>query len=179
MTRTNVPAQFDNPTLTAFMAIELEFDSGTVRLWNGYGDLSYGGNSFLGSGDLMNISAIEEAAEIGAKGATMMLSGISSTILSYALTENYQYRIANIYVGTIDGGTVSAYKVFSGRMDVMTISENGDSCNISITAESRLIDLERPRIRRWTSEDQKSLYAGDKGFDYVNGIQQAEIKWGG
>jgi hypothetical protein len=179
MTRTNVPAGFSNPSFTGFMAIELEFDSGTVRLWNGYGDLSYGGNTFLGSGNLLGISAIEEAAEIGAKGASMLLSGISSTILSYALNENYQYRIASIYVGTIDGGTVSAYKVFSGRMDVMTINETGDTCTISITAESRLIDLERPRIRRWTSEDQKSLYAGDKGFDYVNSLQQANIKWGG
>lgn len=179
MTRTNVPVEFESATLTAFMAIELEFDSGTVRLWNGYGDLVYLGNTFLGSGNLLNISSIEEGAEISAKGATMVLSGISSSILSYALTENYQYRIASIYVGTITGGTVAAYKIFSGRMDVMTINEQGESCDITVTAESRLIDLERPRVRRWTSEDQKSLYAGDKGFDYINNLQQADIKWGG
>jgi len=69
--------------------------------------------------------------------------------------------------------------VFSGRMDVMSITEDGDSCTITMTAESRLIDLERPRLRRWTSEDQKGLDATDKGFEFVNSLQEASIKWGG
>ncbi|MFZ8993149.1 MAG: hypothetical protein ACO20L_10805, partial [Candidatus Puniceispirillaceae bacterium] len=65
------------------------------------------------------------------------------------------------------------------RMDVMTIAEEGETCTITLTAESRLIDLERPRLRRWTSEDQKSLDATDKGFEFINSLQEATIKWGG
>jgi hypothetical protein len=64
-------------------------------------------------------------------------------------------------------------------MDVMTIDETGETCSITLTAENRLIDLERPRVRRYTSEDQKSLHPNDKGFDFVNSLQEAEIKWGG
>jgi hypothetical protein len=64
-------------------------------------------------------------------------------------------------------------------MDVMTIGEQGDNCTIDLTAESRLIDLERPRLRRWTSEDQKALDPDDKGFEFVNSLQEATIKWGG
>lgn len=179
MTRTNVPSGFDSASLEVFTAVELEFDSGTVRIWNGYGDLTFNGNTYTGGGNLVSISPIQEDAEISAKGASMSLSGISSTILSYALNENYKYRIANIHIGTLSNGTIASYKVFSGRMDVMTISEEGDTCSIVLTAESRLIDLERPRVRRWTSEDQKSLYAGDKGFDFVNSLQEKEIQWGG
>jgi hypothetical protein len=99
--------------------------------------------------------------------------------LSTALTENYQYREANIYIGTIASGTVSSYKVFSGRMDVMTINEQGESCTVSLTAESRLIDLERSRVRRWTSEDQKQIDSTDKGFEFINSLQEAAIQWGG
>lgn len=179
MSRTNVPSGFSDASFVAFMAVELQFDSGTVRLWNGYGDLAFGGNTYSGTGQLLSISQVEENAEIGAKGVSMVLSGLNSTILSYALNENYQYRIVNIYVGSIASGTASAYKAFSGRMDVMSISEDGESCTITLTAESRLIDLERPRVRRWTSEDQKALYPGDLGFDFVNSLQEAEIKWGG
>jgi len=179
MTRTGVPSEFATGSFTAFLAVELEFDSGTLRIWNGYGDLTLGGNTYTGGGTLIGVSAVEETSEIGAKGITMSLEGISSSILSYALTENYKNRIVSVYVGAITSGTVSSYKVFSGRMDVMTISENGDTCSVSLTAESRLIDLERPRVRRWTSEDQKNIDANDKGFEFVNSLQEATIKWGG
>jgi hypothetical protein len=179
VSRTGVPSGFNDASFVGFIAVELQFDSGTVRIWNGYGDLDILGGTYTGGGNLLGISQIEESAEIGAKGVSMALSGISSTILSYALNENYQYRIVNIYVGSISAGVASAYKAFSGRMDVMTIEEAGDTCSITLTAESRLIDLERPRVRRWTSEDQKALYPGDLGFDFINSLQEAEIKWGG
>jgi len=179
MTRSGVPSEFATDSFTGFVAVELEFDSGTLRLWNGYGDLTFCGNTYTGGGTLIGISAIEEAAEIGAKGVSMTLTGISSSILSYALTENYKYRIVNIHLGAITSGTVSSYKVFSGRMDVMSIAEEGETCTITLTAESRLIDLERPRLRRWTSEDQKALDANDKGFEFVNSLQEGTIKWGG
>lgn len=177
MSRSGLPTGLSDTTLTAFLAIELEFDSGTVRLWNGYDDLDFDGETYTGGGNLLTISPIEENPEISAKGVTITLSGISSTILSYALNENYQYRDCSIYFGTINSGTASGYKVFSGRMDVMTITEDGETCSIQLTAENRLIDLERPRVRRWTSEDQKSLHAGDLGFDFVNSLQEAEIVW--
>lgn len=179
MSRSGVPSEFSSDSFTGFLAVEMEFDSGTLRLWNGYGDLTLGGDTYTGGGSLISVSAIEEAAEIGAKGVSMTLTGISSSILTTALTENYQYRIVNIYVGAITSGTVSSYKVFSGRMDVMTIAEEGETCTITLTAESRLIDLERPRLRRWTSEDQKALDANDKGFEFINSLQEASIKWGG
>ena len=179
MTRSGVPSEFATDSFTGFLAVELEFDSGTLRIWNGIGSLTIDGETYAGGSALISVSAIEETAEIGAKGVSMTLSGISSSILTTALTENYQYRIANIYVGAITSVTVSSYKVFSGRMDVMTITEEGDTCTVTLTAESRLIDLERPRLRRWTSEDQKALDANDKGFEFVNSLQEATIKWGG
>ncbi len=179
MTRSGVPSGFSDASFTGFVAIELKFDSGTLRIWNGYGDLTVDGETYTGGGTLISISAIEESGEIGAKGVSMALTGISSSILSTALTENYQYREANIYIGTIASGTVSSYKVFSGRMDVMTINEQGESCTVSLTAESRLIDLERSRVRRWTSEDQKQIDSTDKGFEFINSLQEAAIQWGG
>jgi len=179
MTRSGVPSGFSDASFTGFLAVELKFDSGTLRIWNGYGDLTVDGQTYTGGGNLINVSAIEESADIGAKGVSMSLTGVSSSILATALTENYQYREANIYIGTIASGTVSSYKAFSGRMDVMTINEQGESCTVSLTAESRLIDLERSRVRRWTSEDQKQIDGTDKGFEFVNSLQETAIQWGG
>jgi len=177
--RTGAPSAFTNDSLTPFVAVELEFDSGIVRLWNGYVDLEIDGETYIGSANLMAVSGVEESGEISAKGVNMTLSGISSELISVALQENYQNRTARIYIGAIaDDGTVSSYALFAGRMDVMTIEENGETATISLSAENRLIDLERPRIRRYTSEDQKSLYPGDLGLDYVNDLQDKTLDWG-
>ena len=179
MARSGVPSAFSDAQLTAFFAVEFAFDSGTTRLWNGIGDLTIGSDTYTGSASVMSISGIEEDADISAKGVNVTLSGITSTVLGYALNENYQGRSLKIHVGTIaDDGTVASYTVFSGLMDVMSITEDGETCTINISAESRLIDLERARVRRYTSEDQKQLHPSDSGFDFVASIQEQQIEWG-
>lgn len=173
------PTGFDSDSLAPFIAIDLGFDSGAVRLWNGYGEITVDSQTYTGAGSLLAISAIEETGEIAARGVTMTLTGISSDLISVALSENYQNRTAKIYIGTIaDDNSISSYQIFGGRLDVMTIEESGETATISVTAENRLIDLERPRIRRYTSEDQKSLYPGDLGLDYVNDLQDKTLDWG-
>ena len=183
--------------------VEMLFDSGAVRLWNGLTDLVYSGNTYTGAGTLLSVSTVEDTADISARGITISLSGISSSIMSLALDEKYQNRTANVYFGIY---TTSDYlkseagdyivdfnlinfdvsasdrnefiPVFTGLMDQMTISYSGDTLNIGLTVESRMIDLERPRVWRYTSEDQKRVYPNDKGFDYVNDLQTKTILWG-
>lgn len=179
MARAGVPSAFSDAQLTAFFAIDLDFDSGITRLWNGLGDLVINGETYTGGGTIISVSPILEDADISAKGITLSISGIDSTALSYALNENYQGRDLIMRVGTIaDDGTIQSYIAFSGLMDVMIVTEDGDTCTIGISAESRLIDLERARIRRYTSEDQKQLYPNDRGFDFVASIQETQVQWG-
>jgi len=47
-----------------------------------------------------------------------------------------------------------------------------------LTVENKLIDLERPRVGRFTSEYQKSIYSEDKGFDFVESLQEQKLTWG-
>jgi len=61
----------------------------------------------------------------------------------------------------------------------MNISESGDSAQITINGESRLIDLDVPRVRRYTSEDQKIDFSNDKGLEYIADLQDKQIVWGG
>jgi hypothetical protein len=63
-------------------------------------------------------------------------------------------------------------------MDQMNIEETADTCTVSLTIENKLVDLERPRVARFTSSYQKSVYSGDKGFDFVEDLQDKEIVWG-
>jgi len=161
--------------------VEAEFDSSDVLIWSGIGDLTWDSKTWTGTGQLLRVDAMEESVEMRAVGTKVTLSGIPSELLSIALQEDYQGRQLSVYLGAFDdSGAViaSPVVVFKGRMDIMTISEAGDTASIEVSVENRLIDFERPRERRFTSEDQKIEYPNDKGFEFVSTIQDKEIVWG-
>lgn len=172
------PTPFGEIELAVFLAVEMEFDTATERFWNGYGEVTIGGESYYGAGDIIGFSDVEETSEIAARGVAITLSGLDASMLSAALQENYQNRPMTVYYGVIDNGTYTTATLFKGRMDTMTITESGETATVEITAESRLIDLERPRSFRYTSEDQKRLYPSDLGLDYVADLQDKTINWG-
>ena len=185
-----------------FFATELRFDGNIVRMWTGQGTLVLAdGTEWVGLGQLLNISAIEETSEMSVKGASISLSGIPSDLLSLALSEPYQGRIAKIYFGTFQQGSIlqetSDYillqdgsrinleststgfnELFSGYMDQMNIEESGDTATIEMMVENKLIDLERARVARFTSGYQKSVYPGDLGMDFIEDLQDKRISWG-
>ena len=95
-----------------------------------YGTLDVGEKEYVGAGQLLNISSIEETQEMAVKGATITLTGIPSNLISLALTQPYQGRVCNIYFGVM--GEKVFNQVFSGYMDQMNIAEAGDTATIEI-----------------------------------------------
>jgi len=63
-------------------------------------------------------------------------------------------------------------------MDVMTITDSGESSTISLTIESRLVELERVRPFRYTDNSQKLRHPTDDFFSFVPALQDREIAWG-
>jgi hypothetical protein len=185
-----------------FFATELRFDNNVVRMWTGQGTLILeDGTEWIGLGQLLNISSIEETSEMAVKGASISLSGIPSELLSLALSEPYQGRVAKVYFGTFQQGSVlqesASYillqngsrinleststgfnELFSGYMDQMNIEESGDTSTIEMAVENKLIDLERARVARYTSGYQKSIYPNDLGLDFIEDLQDKQIPWG-
>lgn len=198
----NTIENIDGDTVYPFFATELNFSSETIRMWTGQGTLVLDdGTEWFGLGQLLNISSIEETSEMAVKGATISLSGIPSELLSLALSEPYQGRVAKIYFGTFSKGSLlqqsGSYillqdgskinlqdgskgfnELFSGYMDQMNIEESGDTATIEMMVENKLIDLERARVARFTSGYQKSVYPGDLGMDFIEDLQDKKISWG-
>ena len=69
------------------------------------------------------------------------------------------------------------FEIFSGFMDVMTIEDSSDTCQISLSVESRLILLDRKVPLRYTQETQESRYPGDTFFSYVASLQDKKVEW--
>lgn len=164
--------------------VELAFDTAPLRIWSGQGNFTWAANSktFSGLGDLLSISGVQEAQRIEANGIDLTLSGVSTAMISVVLAENYRNRRARVWLALFDNttGTLLAdpVSVFAGRIDTISLTDAGESAEVRIACESRLIDLKRARERRYTHEDQVDLYPGDLGFAYVAGLQDREIAWG-
>jgi len=200
-----VASALDDAVVYPFFAVELLFDGENVlRMWTGVGTLVYDSVEWFGTGNLLDISSVEETTEISAKGATITLSGVPSEVISLALSEPYQGRICKIYFGMFskgsmldesgnyilleDGGKIyldnpqtdfnELTEIFSGYMDQMNINENPDISTVELTVENKLVDLERSRVRRFTSAYQKSVYPNDLGLDFVEDLQDKDITWG-
>ena len=122
---TDFQAQLDSTQLEPFYAVSVDFST-PLRLWTGYSNIFIVSNTFFGSGNLLSISAIDETAEIRATGAKVTLSGMESSLISSALTEDVQGTLVKIFFGvttTTDNQTVvvdTPYQLFEGFLDTKT-----------------------------------------------------------
>lgn len=248
-----------------FFAVDLEFDSpNQLYFWSGIGDLTVGGITYTGAGDLLQVSDVRESSDISANGATLTMSGIPSTLTNLAETEPYQGRTCRIKFGLLDfelledslllydddnvldiseygtGGDVndldpvmmlrpsaensyvrlyrdrevngllpvlglgpdggyiedgldhsqlvgldlstsqpaSLFELFTGTMDQINSTDGEQTATISLSVESKLIDLQRARNRRYTDNNQQGRYSGDLAFEFVNRLQDEDIPYG-
>jgi len=185
-------------------AVQLMLDTQPLYFWTGLGDLTIDGITYVGTGQFLAISEMEETAEIAAKGAVITLSGIPSELLSLAISTPYQGRLCKILFGAInankqylkqengdfvlteaggridvtDGDDTPAINLFTGYIDKMDIDEGPETSTIAMSIESRLIDLERPRIFRFSDQNQKTRYPTDKGLEFVEDLQDKQFNWG-
>ena len=168
-------------TAEPFFAVKAEFDTDDILVWSGTDDITINSETYTGAGELLNVSRIEEDAEISSNGIAVGLAFMDKTILNYALTERYQNRPITVLLGFTMGGSnevAGSMTVFKGRMQSMRINDTPDGAMISLSAESRLNDLSRPRGYRYTNDAQDHLFSGDKGFAFVQTLQDQQILWG-
>lgn len=168
---------------------EAQFTSGYLRLWSGLGSKTWNGQTWTGTLKSQNpdtvivsVSAITESLEVAANGIRLQASGIPSAMVTKILDECRQNYPVTVWMGLIDVDSetliVDPTQAFHGRMDVPTLSDAGETCDVQLTVENALIDLQRPRERRYTHEDQQIDHPGDMGFEYVASLQEVNLAWG-
>lgn len=171
---------FSQLNFPALLLVELDFADGVVRLTNAGYTFTWGGHDWLGIGTLGSIEAISEGSGLEMYGCQLTLNGIPPEIISEAFSQNYQGRAATIWLAPLTAEyafIADPVVVFKGRMDTMDIAL-GETATITLAVESRLVDWDRPRIRRYNDEDQRSEFPNDRGFRYVDQMVTKDLKWG-
>lgn len=163
-------------------ALKMEFDTETLLLHTGMGDIEIDSETYIGAGTLLSISDIEDSNDLKSSGVTFSLSGMNVDVLGYALTENYQNRLATLKMAFLSGGTdhvQGIMDVYVGRMTQINIADSSQQgATVTVQTENRLIDMRRPSNLRYTKESQNYLYPGDTALDEVAQIQDMDISWG-
>lgn len=162
------------------MLVYLDFASGAVYVNSADRTIVFGGNSYLGVGNLGQISDMREGAELQADGVSLQLTGVPPDLIALALTDHYQGRAAKVWLAFLDASyalIADPVLAFSGRIDTID-AEIGDTGTLTLSAESRLIDWERPRLRYYTDVDQQTQYPGDLGLQFVSQVADETIPWG-
>ncbi len=168
------------PHFSGIAFVELDFTT-ALRLstlpyaypWNGY--------TWVGAGNLGSISPVGENSDLQAQGVTLSLAGIDPSLISTALSEQYQGKGCQIWFAPLnpDNGQLigTPIRIFNGRIDTMNI-EVGDTATITLTGESKLVDFFRARTARFNNADQQQRYPADLGLQYVDQMVEKTIVWG-
>lgn len=165
---------------TLLLFVEMDFSSGFVRVTNAAYDVTWNSLAWQGVGFLGAVREVRETLGIEATALEFSISGVDPANIGIALGEHYQGRSARMWAGFIDAGAIviSPVLLFVGRMDTMQI-QDGETAQITVTAESRLASWSRPKVRRFSDSDQQAEFPGDLGLQYISELASGrEIPWG-
>ena len=161
---------------------KLEFPSGTVYLHNSLGSYTWGGQEWLGVGDLGSISQVEEGLDVSPYAITLTLSGLDATISGAALTEDYYLHGVTVYLGALNTDDVlidTPTQIWAGFMDQMNMTVGADGGDaIQLVAESELSRFNKSLNLMYTNTAQQERSTGDLFFNFLHRIEGAKINWG-
>lgn len=158
-----------------------DFLTGPVRISTYTRDLTWGGYTWNALGQLIGFEELRETGSVEAVGAVFTLNGVQSALVSKALESGYRRRRCSLYIGFLDASEQVIANPIEHRflMDRMTIQDDGATSRITVRAESRLVDLQRPREIRQNDEGQRAVFPNDRAFEFVAGLAGKEFVIGG
>ena len=184
MSRDFTPDMLDaltaNP-LRPFFLFRGDFLTQSIRLWDGFGDLVWSGQTWLGNGWWRGIADVKENNQISSEGMDIVLSAVPQSIISLALTEVSHSCRGKVWLGFFDeaGAIVEDPKViFEGSLSTPNISQGEDTSELTLSYDDDLIVLKKKKERRYNHEAQQAMFPGDRGFEYVASLKDWSLWWG-
>lgn len=173
-------AALDQANCPVVVFVEMDFPSGYLRLNSSGVHLAWNGATWYGAGRMAGLSELSEGGALEARGVSFSMSGLLSEHVAIALGQQYQGRRMRLWLAPLDANyqpVADPVLVGRYRMDTMDITL-GESATITVGAESRLADWDRPRVRRYNAGDQNVAFPDDKGFEFVPQMAEKQLLWG-
>ena len=144
-------------------------------------NISYDGHTWLGVSMVGNVEQITDTAGERAP-LRFTLSSVPLEVLALALDAANEARgkRCRVYLHIYDPATylpLHTELIWTGNLDVMTITEGANSGQIGVTAEHRAVTFGRVKAIRYTDADQRRLFPGDKSLQYIVSQSQENTVW--
>ncbi|KMV33898.1 hypothetical protein [Franconibacter pulveris] len=165
--------------VTAVIAAQVQFESGTAYVHSGTGTLVLGGYVYYGVGALGAVDDVQESGTTSPTQLKLTLSGLDLSLFAKTLNERCVGREAQIYLVAMDDSGVArvADLIFKGKIS-STGATAGETNALQYTVSNVFEDWQRPFPDRYTDESHQAAQPGDRLFRYVAQMAERPIYWG-
>jgi hypothetical protein len=178
--------QFDPPSILVFVAVEIELASGYLRLIDGSGQVTFGGNTFVGLdstyGVLAGLEAITDGFGGTAPSLNITINPPTADAANVLAGEDMQGRTVNIWLGVLPWpgavNTAPPVLVFSGQVDQGVLAVGLGSRSIALNCVSiwELLFDDAQGVRLSNAYHQ-AAWPGELGFQFVTAVTR-QLPWG-
>ncbi|MCL6744442.1 hypothetical protein [Kosakonia sp. R1.Fl] len=165
--------------VTAVIAANIQFESGTVYVHSGTGTIVLNGFVYYGMGKMGAVDDVGETNSTSPAQLKLTLSGLDLSLFATTLNERCVGRQANIYLVVMDDSGVvrAADMIFQGKVS-STGATAGETNALQYTVSNIFEDWQRPFPDRYTDESHQATQPGDRIFRYVAQMAERSIYWG-
>lgn len=173
-------AALRDPNARVVNLVEMGHPDGTLYLWSGVGNLSFGGNTYTGCGLFGAITGFEQGADPRINQIGFVVAGAPGDALGVMDRDLKGYQ-AVIYQALLSEDD----RVIDGLMEVDTVdldtqnasAQDDGSFTITVYGQSGFWQLEKASLLIWSAETQKAEYPGDTGMDALTDLEDLEVTW--
>lgn len=168
-------------TVVIVTLVRIEFASGTVALNSSTWTFDYDGDTYRGAYGLGTITPIDDhPGEL--PGVQLRLDQPDTANLSVALDadDEVQGAVVEILTAFLDRTTMQVVEVergWLGSADTTQITEDGESCFVTLTCESKGVDLLKGNPLLYNDADQQTLVPGDRAFEFAVSDSDKNVAW--
>lgn len=164
---------------------EFDFSSGIDRYWTGLAnidtDMGDGSQTWTGGGLFGGFKTSGEVENIIARSLVFTLNSVDQTYYATAIASNYQGRPVKLWFALMDsaGTTVSYYYLLEeARMDTLQFVEATGTVTLTLSCESRLIDMFTPNRQFLNNADLQKTNPEDTFYEYTPTLPIKKLPWG-
>lgn len=154
-----------------------------IRLWSGYGELSFAGRTFQPIGNRALAQVSGGALGGAAQNVTLTLSGIDEKALKLLDAEEVQRAPTTLWRLIFSGDgkrLLDAHVYRRGKLDPIRVRDViGAEATLTTSIESAARGLGRKGGRMRTDADQRLIRASDGFFRNVSYAAEKTLYWGG
>jgi hypothetical protein len=177
--------QFGPPSLLLFVAVEIELDSGFLRLIDGSGAVTFAGRTFTGLdpefGVLAGIDAITDGFGSTAPSLNIVVNPPTADAAAILAGEDMQGKSVAIWLGLLTPGAGVVQPpllVFSGEVDqgVLSVGLGTRSLALACVSIWELMFDDNQGVRL-TNAYHQAAWPGELGLEYVTAVTR-QLPWG-